>query len=88
MTGDTVEQIREIASHIFGVDAAVITTDSSPETVEGWDSERHLNLILAVEQHFDLEFVPEELEVMQDIESIALMVDRKRARVLAHADRL
>ena len=39
------DQIRTIASDIFGVSADKITAASTPKTIEAWDSIQHLNLI-------------------------------------------
>ena len=46
MTASTFEQVRNIASDIFGIPADKITAESSPETIETWDSMQHLNLCL------------------------------------------
>jgi len=83
MNPDTFHQIREIAADILSIDAENLTADSAPETLDAWDSVQHLNLILAVEQRFDLEFDPEEIDMMKTIGAIACMVDRKQGRVSA-----
>ena len=80
MEHDTFEQIRQMAVDLLGAGAAEITPESSPETVDAWDSVQHLNLILAVEQHFELQFDPEEIESMKNLGAVAQIVDRKRGR--------
>ena len=42
-----------------------------------WDSVEHLNLILALEMQFGIEFEPEEIEQMKSIGQIALLVESK-----------
>jgi acyl carrier protein len=78
MNGATFDTIRGIASDVLGVPAAEIGPDTSPATVATWDSVQHLNLVLAVEQAFDLMFEPEELDQMKDLRQIVALVERKR----------
>jgi len=83
MNGEIFQQLREIAADILGVKPEAIGADSSPQTVEGWDSVQHLNLIVAAERCFDLQFDPEEIDEMKNIGAMAAIVDRKRARLTA-----
>ncbi len=73
----TLDQLRGIASDIFGVPAAKITADSSPETIETWDSMQHLNLVLAIEEKFGVQLAPEEIEEMKSVGAIAALVQKK-----------
>lgn len=45
-------RVEEVVARVFGVDGAGLDDTSSPETVEGWDSMGHLNLMAALEQDF------------------------------------
>ena len=76
MTASTFEQVRNIASDIFGVPASKITADSSPETIENWDSMQHLNLVLAVEEKFGVQLEPEDIEKMKNIGAVAELVEK------------
>lgn len=73
----TLEQVQAIASDIFGVPSAKITTDSSPETIETWDSMQHLNLVLAIEEKFGLQLSPEEIEEMKSVGAVATLIEKK-----------
>jgi acyl carrier protein len=57
---------------------ADVTGDSSPETVESWDSVHHLNLVLALEEEYGFEFLPEEMDQAKTVGSLALVVSAKR----------
>lgn len=74
----TFEDVRAIAADIFQVTARRITLQSSPDTIESWDSLQHLNLILALEQSFGLEFEPEEIERMTSIGAILAILEEKQ----------
>ena len=73
----TFEQVQAIASDIFGVPVRKITADSSPETIENWDSMQHLNLVLALEEKFGLQLDPEEIEQMKSVGAVAALVEKK-----------
>jgi acyl carrier protein len=76
LTASTFEQVRDVASDIFGVPAENITADSSPETIENWDSMQHLNLVLAIEEKFGVQLDPEDIEQMKNIGAVAGLVDK------------
>ena len=77
MTSSILEQVRSIASDLFGVPASKIGAESSPESIETWDSVQHLSLVLALEEKFGLQLSPEEIEKMKNIGDIAKLVEGK-----------
>ena len=79
MTASTLEQVRNVASDIFGIPADQITTESSPETIGNWDSMQHLNLVLAIEEKFGVQFDPEDIEHMNNVGAVATLVEKLRS---------
>lgn len=76
----TLDRIREIAADVLGVPAASLSADSGPETVEAWDSVQHLSLVLAIEQAYELEFPPDEVDAMKTLGGFAAAIERRRNR--------
>ena len=76
MTTSTFDRVRSIASDIFAVPADAITAESSPETIENWDSMQHLNLVLAIEEKFGVQLDPEDIEKMKNIGAVAAVVEK------------
>jgi acyl carrier protein len=76
LTASTFEQVRDIASDIFGIKADKITAHSSPQTIENWDSMQHLNLVLAIEEKFGVQFEPEDIEEMKNIGAVTAVVEK------------
>lgn len=66
------DRIRLVMSQIFSVDAEAITMDSSPETIERWDSLKHMQLIMALEDEFGIQF-PD--DVIPELVSFAAICD-------------
>lgn len=58
------DRVRNCMSRILKVPAAEIGVDASPETIEAWDSLRQMNLVLALEEEFDVKFSDENIVEM------------------------
>jgi len=71
-----IDQVRRIVADVFGVPVTGVTADSSPQTIEAWDSMGHLNLILALEQSFGVQFSPEEIGAMTTVREIGVILAR------------
>jgi acyl carrier protein len=75
------DRVRRVAADVLETSADKITLDSSPETIDTWDSVHHLNLVLALEQEFDLQFEPEEIDQMKDVRHIVEILESKVQQV-------
>ena len=55
--GNTVQdRINNVMSAVFEIPIGQINEDSSLDTIESWDSLKHMNLVIALEEEFDCEF--------------------------------
>ena len=79
MNEQVLNRVREIVSDVLQVDGDAITPDSSPENTATWDSVQHLNLVLALEEEYGLQFLPEEMDQMKTVGEIVELVAAKRA---------
>jgi len=61
-------------SKVLGVEVDEIGDDSSPDTIDNWDSLRHMNLILALEQEFGVTIGDEEVSTLISYPLIVLVV--------------
>jgi len=77
MSADFLNEVRRIAADVFAVDANSLSPGSSPEQVSSWDSVQHLNLVLALEGNYGIQFEPEEMERMKSLGAIADLVKTK-----------
>jgi len=58
------------ASRVLGVSIDDLGSNASSETIEAWDSLKHMNLMLAVEQEFGIRFTDEQIVDNLSIEQI------------------
>lgn len=77
MTDSVLREVRQIAADIFNLPLEAVTPQSSADTIEKWDSLQHVIVVLALEQTFNLQFRPEEIAEMLNIELIASLVENK-----------
>ncbi len=69
------EKIKQIMCTIFDVPLESITEDASTDTIENWDSLRHLNLILALEEEFNVTIPDEEVGNLVNYKLIQLVIN-------------
>jgi acyl carrier protein len=55
----TEEALKQVLSAVLGIPAESIGEATSMDTVEGWDSIKHMNLVLALEDEFGIS-IPDE----------------------------
>lgn len=69
------ERILSVIRTVLGLEKA--DTIISHANCEKWDSMRHLNLIVALELEFGVEFEPEEIAEMKSFEIIKKFLEEK-----------
>lgn len=73
------ERIKDVMSAVFVVDVDTINEDSSQDNIEGWESIRTLDLIVALEEEFGVTIPLEEVGNMINFKYIKLMIDELTA---------
>ena len=71
------ERIKNVMSAVFEIPEEQIKNDSSPDTIGSWDSLRHMNLIVALEEEFKVELTDDEILDMMNYKSIESIIIRK-----------
>jgi acyl carrier protein len=75
------DQIIVVVSQVLGIPADSITDRTSPETVDTWDSLRHMDLVLALEEAFGIRLSDERILELLDVGAIVRTVEElSRAR--------
>ena len=68
-------RIKQVMSAVFEVPVESINNDASSDTIENWDSLRHLNLILALEEEFGITIPDEEVGNLVNYKLIELVIN-------------
>ena len=67
---DVQEKVIQVLVNIFQVSADKISTKTTPDNVEKWDSMNHINMILALEQEFGIRYDEEQVVSMLSVGEI------------------
>ena len=70
MKNDINEKLNLVMSAVFEIPIESINQKSSPETIESWDSLKHMNLIVAIEEEFNLRFDDDDIIGLNSYQSI------------------
>ena len=63
-------RIKKVMGDIFNIDVNSINDKSSTDSIENWDSLKHMNLLVALEEEFDVEFDDVDLENLLNFQLI------------------
>lgn len=72
-----IDRIKNVMSAVFDVPVETIAETSSADDIESWDSLRHLNLILGLEEEFDITIPDEEVGNLMNFKLIELIVNEQ-----------
>ena len=67
-------KLKEVISNVLGIPIAEINNDSSPDSIEKWDSLSHLKLVMAIESEFNVELSPEDSMDMLSVKLIRIIL--------------
>lgn len=64
------EKIKEIMAAVFEINAADIKDSDDSTTILNWDSLNQMNLIVALEEEFDVRFEDDEIVELTSLKAI------------------
>jgi acyl carrier protein len=64
------DRIKNVMSAVFEIPADQICNESSSDTIATWDSLKHMNLIIALEEEFNISIPDHEVGNMLNFELI------------------
>ena len=67
-------KLKKVISNVLGVSIDTINDNSSPDSIDKWDSLSHLNLVMAIEAEFDVELTPEDSMDMLSVKLIRMIL--------------
>lgn len=77
MTESVHERVTRAMADVFDVPAGEISAETTPETLEAWDSINHLSLVLALEQTFGISFDLDEIPELTTVDAIVAAIERR-----------
>jgi len=71
------DRIKKVMSDVLNIDVSLINNETSPDNIENWDSLKHMNLIVALEEEFEIEFDDEEIVDSMNYTLIVIILKSK-----------
>lgn len=72
-------KVAGLLVELFQMPAAQVTDEMAMKDVEVWDSLKHMELIVALEQAFDIELTFDEIVAMQNVREIKRVLGDRSA---------
>jgi acyl carrier protein len=67
--------LTDVIKNVLELDS--VREDDSMQTIKSWDSLRHLNLVMAIEEHFRITFDPDEIPELTSVRNISAAIRRR-----------
>jgi acyl carrier protein len=70
-------RLEQVFADVFRRPEEAFSAESTPQTVTGWDSLKHIELVMAVEQAFKVRFGAAELATLRSLGQFRQLLLRK-----------
>ena len=76
-----IEELIPIFRNVLDDDEIIITSSTTAQDIDGWDSLAHLRLIVAIEKHFGFRFSAAEIYEIDSVGEIADLILIKNSQI-------
>lgn len=73
-------EINELFKVIFEKEDLEISRETNAEDIEEWDSLKHINIIVMLEEHFKIQFEIDEIIELESVGDMVDVIESKRGR--------
>ena len=70
-------RVKSVISAVFEIPADKIGEESSPDNIESWDSLKHMNIVVALEEEFNIQFTDDEIIELINMKLIMAIITHK-----------
>jgi len=74
---EIIQQLQLVFRDVFDDDSIVLTEVMSAKDIDEWDSLTHVQLIVAVECEFDVEFETAEISELKNVGDFITLIQKK-----------
>lgn len=74
---DVVTRLTAVFRNVFGNETLSLSSATTAQDVDGWDSLMHINLIVAIEREFKIRFTTREITALRNVGDLIDLITRK-----------
>ncbi len=74
-----VDELTQVFEEVFDQSGLTLSPETTANDIEGWDSMSHVTMLMAVEEHFDIEFKPYEIANLVNVGALIALIENKLA---------
>ena len=74
---EILERLTPVFHKVFDNDAIVLTPELTADDVDEWDSMSHINLMIAIELEFGIEFKQSEIQSFANVGELVAAIEKK-----------
>jgi acyl carrier protein len=75
-----IDELTKVFEEVFDQNGLKLSPETTANDIEGWDSMSHVTMLMAVEEHFGIEFKPYEIANLVNVGALIALVDKKLAQ--------
>ena len=72
------DKVTTVILHVFNIEKNKINKNMNSENTDGWDSLKHMNLIIALEDEFNINFQDSEIIEINSLKKIIEIIYKKQ----------
>jgi acyl carrier protein len=72
-----IDELKIVFEKVFDQRGLIISPKTTSNDIEGWDSMSHVTMLMAVEDHFDIEFKSFEIAKLENVGALITLVEKK-----------
>ena len=79
--------LQDVFADVFGRDDIVLNANTSAKDVSGWDSFRHIEILVAVELRFGVRFRTRDMDALRNVGDLVRLIHDNTAAKYTRDDR-
>ncbi len=76
---NVLNKMTGVFARVFDDETIQLLDATTAQDIPGWDSLTHINLIIEIEEEFDLKFTVDDIAGLKNVGEMVAMVERKLA---------
>jgi acyl carrier protein len=74
-----IDDLTTVFEEVFDQKNLTVTNETTSNDIDGWDSMSHVTMLMAVEDHFGIEFKPYEIANLVNVGALVSLIEKKLA---------